>query len=99
MAEEGSAHCARSYEDALILANLADFGVADDENAAINAWDIAQDFKKSEEAIKYAIREDNWNVPKYIREGLAWLSEPPPAPEAPPPIMPNVEAGTEPESE
>lgn len=91
MAEDGSEHCARSYEDALILANLADFGIAEDGNAAINAWEIAQDFKKSEEAIKYAIREDNWTVPKYIREGLVWLSEPPPPPEAAPPIVPEAE--------
>ncbi|KQR30909.1 ATP-dependent endonuclease [Rhizobium sp. Leaf155] len=88
MSEEGSEHCARSYEDALILANLADFGIANDVNAAIKAWETAQDFKKSEEAIKYAIREENWNVPKYIREGLAWLSEPPPPPEASPPTIP-----------
>lgn len=88
MSEEGSEHCARSYEDALILANLADFGIANDANAAINAWETAQDFKKSEEAIKYAIREENWNVPKYIREGLEWLSEPPPPPEASPPTIP-----------
>ncbi len=99
MAEEGSEHCARSYEDALILANLADFQVANDADAASNAWGIAQDFKKSEEAIKYAIREDNWNVPKYIREGLEWLSEPPPPPEAPPPIVPETEADPEPEAE
>ncbi|MNS60772.1 hypothetical protein D3C72_937830 [compost metagenome] len=90
-AEEGSAHCARSYEDALILANLGDFGIANDADAAINAWETAQDFKKSEEAIKYAIREENWNVPQYIREGLAWLSAPPPPPEAPPPIVPEDE--------
>lgn len=62
MAEDGSEHCARSYEDALILANLADFGIADDANAAINAWETAQDFKKSEEAIKYAIREEIWKI-------------------------------------
>ena len=92
MAEEGSAHCARSYEDALILANLADFEIANDADAATNAWETAQDFKKSEEAIKYAIREENWNVPKYIREGLEWLSEPPPPPDAPPPIVPEADA-------
>lgn len=96
MAEDGSEHCARSYEDALILANLTDFEIAEDTNAAINAWETAQDFKKSEEAIKYAIRVENWNVPKYIREGLVWLSEPPPPPEAPPPIIPD--AGPEPEA-
>lgn len=97
MAEEGSAHCARSFEDALILANLADFNIAEDESAAINAWEVAQDFKKSEEAIKFAIREKSWNVPKYIREGLVWLSEPPPPPEAPPPIQPNDEPEFKPE--
>lgn len=84
MAEESSQHCGRSYEDALILANLADFDIADDDNSAINAWEKAQDFKKSEEAIKWAIREENWNVPKYISEGLRWLAEPPPLPKAPP---------------
>lgn len=91
MPEDGSAHCARSYEDALILANLADFEIADDAEAAKNAWETAQDFKKSEEAIKFAVRKENWNVPRYIREGLIWLSEPPPPPDAPPPIVPDVE--------
>ncbi|WP_244493748.1 ATP-dependent endonuclease [Aureimonas sp. AU4] len=91
MQEDGSAHCARSYEDALILANLADFGIVDDAEAAKNAWETAQDFKKSEEAIKFAVREENWNVPRYIREGLIWLSEPPPPPGAPPPIVPGGE--------
>lgn len=87
MPEDGSEHCARSYEDALILANLTDFGIANDATAAAKAWEVAQDFRKSEEAIKYAIREENWNVPKYIREGLMWLSEPPPPPDEPPPIV------------
>lgn len=87
MAEDGSEHCARSYEDALILANLADFGITSDASAAANAWETAQDFRKSEEAIKYAIREESWNVPKYIKEGLVWLSEPPPPSEAPPSIV------------
>ncbi|MCW2240398.1 ATP-dependent nuclease [Azospirillum canadense] len=87
MPEDGSEHCARSYEDALILANLTDFGIANDATAAVKAWEMAQDFRKSEEAIKYAIREENWSVPKYIREGLMWLSEPPPPPDEPPPIV------------
>lgn len=85
--EEGSTHCARSYEDALILANLSDFGIPNDADAAKKAWEVAQDFRKSEEAIKYAIREESWNVPKYIEEGLAWLAEPPPPPDQPPPIF------------
>lgn len=92
VAEDGSEHCARSYEDALILANLAEFGIVNDASAAANAWETAQNFRKSEEAIKYAIREAGWNVPKYIKEGLVWLSEPPPPPEEPPSIVPEDEA-------
>lgn len=88
MPENGSAHTARSYEDALILANLDRFGIADDAAAGQNAFEAAQGFKKSEEAIRFAIIEADWNVPKYIKEGLVWLSEPPPPPEAPPPIIP-----------
>ena len=91
MAEDGSEHCARSYEDALILANLADFGITNDACAAANAWETAQDFRKSEEAIKYAIREEIWHVPKYIKEGMLWLADPPPMPEAPPCIVPQDE--------
>jgi putative ATP-dependent endonuclease of OLD family len=86
MPEDGSHHCARSYEDALILANLDRFGIANDEHAASNAFVAAQDFKKSEEAIRFAIVENDWAVPKYIREGLVWLSEPPP----PPPPLPVI---------
>lgn len=78
--EDGSTHCARSYEDALILANLNHFDIADDENAAENAWEVAKGFKKSEDAIRFAVMEEDWNVPNYIREGLIWLSEPPSLP-------------------
>lgn len=92
MPESGSDHCARSYEDALILANLARFGIEDDESAASNAWELAKGFGKTEEAIRYAITESDWQVPRYIREGLLWLSDPPPPPEEPPPIAP-TEAG------
>ena len=88
MPENGSNHCARSYEDALILANLDRFGIVDDIEAAANAFEAAQDFKKSEEAIRFAIIEADWTVPKYIKEGLVWLSEPPPPPDEPPPIIP-----------
>lgn len=94
--EEGSAHCARSYEDALILANLGLFEIAENAHAATSAWDVAQGFGKSEQAIKYAISEEHWNVPKYIEEGLVWLAEPPPPPDAPPPLLPDEP--TEPEA-
>ncbi len=102
MAEDGSTHCARSYEDALILANLDRFSIANDADAAIKAFDVAQDFKKSEEAIRFAIMEPDWNVPKYIKEGLTWLSELPelpaqqsPALSLPAPASPDVSTDAE----
>lgn len=94
MPEDGSEQCARSYEDALIMANLDEFGIKNDAAAAANAWEQAQDFGKSEKAIQYAVREKVWNVPKYIREGLLWLSEPPPPPEEPPLLISEDEEAT-----
>ncbi len=96
MPEDGSDHCARSYEDALILANLDRFGITNDGEAGQKAWEAAQDFKKSEEAIRYAIIETNWNIPKYLREGLQWLSAPPPPPAESPTVVPKVPPGVTP---
>ncbi|MBB4116416.1 putative ATP-dependent endonuclease of OLD family [Rhizobium sp. BK226] len=86
--EEGSNACARSYEDAFILANPIIFPIPADQDAGLYAWDEAQDMGKTETALLYAMREDDWNVPLYIKEGLKWLSEPPPAPAPPPPLDP-----------
>ncbi|KXV02793.1 OLD family endonuclease [Gluconobacter potus] len=90
--EDGSEHCARSYEDAFVLANLELFGILDDADAATCAWDTAKGFGKSEQAIKYAIMEEDWNVPRYIKEGLRWLSEPSPPPEAATAMVPGDDA-------
>lgn len=84
--EESSKACARSFEDALILANPERFELTGDIHLAKNAWEMAQDMSKSETALRFAIEEVNWVVPRYIREGLIWLSEPPPAPTEPPSI-------------
>lgn len=62
--EDGSKHCARSYEDALILANLKHFEIEDDDHAAANAWEKAKGFGKSEEAIRFALMEEDWSIPK-----------------------------------
>lgn len=80
--------CARSYEDALVLANPDRFQLAESEDQAEDAWEIAQDLPKSETALRFAIRETNWKVPRYIHEGLKWLSEPPPPPAEDPPVVP-----------
>ncbi len=90
--EEGSAWCARSYEDALILANPDHFGLPADGDLGTIAWEMAQDLSKSETALRFAIQEQHWAVPRYLREGLAWLSEPPPPPEAPP-ALPDQSGG------
>ncbi len=85
IAEPGSADCARSFEDALILANPQHFALAE-ENRANDAWDKAQALHKTDTALEFAIREEAWVVPHYINDGLIWLSQPPPPPTEPPAI-------------
>ncbi|RVT92985.1 ATP-dependent nuclease [Sphingomonas crocodyli] len=84
--EDGSSWCGRSYEDALILANPERFGLPEEGDRGLLAWEMAQDLSKSETALRFAIQEADWAVPKYIKQGLTWLSEPPPPPETPPPL-------------
>ena len=66
--------CGRTFEDAFILANPALFGIEGAADREQTAWDMAHAVKKSEFAIKYAIMEANWAVPRYIKEGLLWLA-------------------------
>lgn len=68
--------CGRSLEDAFILANtdlfrLSSTPAADLEDAV---WTETKSIKKSEFALRYAIKERNWRVPRYIDEGLRWLA-------------------------
>jgi predicted ATP-dependent endonuclease of OLD family len=86
--EPNTEGCARSFEDALILANRTAFNLDEKANVAEEAWELAQDFHKSETALKYAMLEEKWNVPFYIKEGLKWLAEPPPPPAEEPPLAP-----------
>lgn len=72
--EQDGAPCARSFEDAFILAN-PDLFVTDDNDKAQSAYDLAAKQKKSSFALKYAIEETNWVVPRYIDEGLKWLAQ------------------------
>ena len=82
--EEGSTYCARSFEDALILANQDSFELEEGDTAAL-AWKLAKELPKADTALKFALRDEDWNVPRYIKEGLVWLSEPP-SPSAEPPL-------------
>ncbi|ASQ90257.1 hypothetical protein CHL67_04365 [Prosthecochloris sp. GSB1] len=73
---EGDA-CGRSFEDAFILANPTKFGVVGTtlEEKETQAWGKAQDLKKSEFALRYAITDTEWLIPRYIDEGLQWLGQ------------------------
>ncbi|WP_312531409.1 ATP-dependent endonuclease [Paracoccus sp. (in: a-proteobacteria)] len=85
--------CARSFEDALILANPKRFGLEGGENMVSEAWEMAKDMGKADTALQFAIREKDWVAPRYIREGLAWLAEPQSPPAEPPPIVPQKDGG------
>ena len=69
--------CGRSFEDAFILANPNKFDVVGHTatERETQAWDIAQDLKKSEFALRFAIKEKEWAIPRYIDEGLRWLGQ------------------------
>jgi len=64
--------CGRSLEESFILANPGIFGL--DDKSLAKAWDIADKQKKSEFALKYAVKETSWTTPLYIAEGLRWLA-------------------------
>lgn len=76
-AEVTGGPCARTFEDAFILANSALFGLVGGNIQAleIEARDKAAEWKKSEFALKYAITETEWNAPKYIADGIRWLAD------------------------
>lgn len=69
--------CGRSFEDAFILANPNKFGLAGPNaiEKESQAWDLAQDIKKSEFALRFAINDTEWSIPRYIDQGLRWLGQ------------------------
>jgi predicted ATP-dependent endonuclease of OLD family len=76
--ESGEAPCGRSFEDAFILANGTMFGLtaADASTRETQAWEQAKGVgKKSDFALEYAINKTDWVVPRYIAEGLRWLTD------------------------
>jgi putative ATP-dependent endonuclease of OLD family len=71
--EAAGVPCGRSFEDAFILANVALFGLAapsEDEAA-----EKAKEEGKTDFALKYAIKNTTWTVPRYIAGGLQWLAQ------------------------
>lgn len=69
--------CGRSFEDAFMLANATLFVItaAIALDRELVAWEAAKDVDKTAFALEYAINKPNWSVPRYISEGLVWLSE------------------------
>jgi len=82
--EVESKFCARTYEDAFILANPTLFELKDGEHWGNRSFDLAANMGKVETALKYALSEDAWKVPAYIHEGLLWLADSAPLPLADP---------------
>jgi putative ATP-dependent endonuclease of the OLD family len=68
--------CGRSFEDAFMLANPDKFQITGStaQERETEAWNRASQVKKSEFALKYAINDTEWLVPRYIDEGLSWLA-------------------------
>ena len=87
--EEKDGACGRTLEDAFILANPAKFAAVGStvEELEVSARDLAEAEKKSAFALTYAIDDQDWEIPRYVRDGLLWLSQghgSPPAVIAPP---------------
>ena len=70
--------CGRSFEDAFMLANPGVFGIMGSiQKRESQAWDKAEEVDKTDFALKYAIEETDWVVPRYIEQGLKWLAQNP----------------------
>lgn len=73
--EAESKFCARTYEDAFILANPKLFALKEGDHWGDLSFCIAADMGKVETALKYGLSNDIWKVPAYINEGLVWLAD------------------------
>jgi len=75
--ETEGAPCGRSFEGAFMLANPPLFSITGESSEEIedSVWTKGRELRKSDFALKYAIEETGWNVPRYIAEGLKWLRD------------------------
>ncbi|WP_063846092.1 ATP-dependent nuclease [Paenibacillus sp. FJAT-27812] len=74
--EKDNSACGRSFEDSFMLANPELFEINADLSSAEQeefVWALVQNVKKVEFALTYAINKSEWNIPRYIKDGLAWL--------------------------
>lgn len=69
--------CGRSFEDSFMLANPELFPLPgpSEQEKETQAWEKATEEKKSEFALRHALSEAEWNIPRYIQRGLVWLAE------------------------
>ncbi|MEV5577810.1 ATP-dependent endonuclease [Streptomyces parvus] len=93
--------CGRTFEDAFILANPGIFNLKDFATSSITeqeqqARELAKGHKKSSFALRFAIVEENWNTPRYIRRGLDWLLRQTPTLTGVKASAPSVESGEAP---
>lgn len=74
--EQVDGPCGRSFEDAFMLANANRYAFPGQSmgEREEQAWSSAQAIKKSQFAIALMLDEVEWEIPRYIREGLLWLS-------------------------
>jgi predicted ATP-dependent endonuclease of OLD family len=75
--ETANGPCGRSFEDAFMLANpgLFELAAVPEQNREAKAWEQAGDVAKTDFAVEYAVQKTDWQVPRYIAEGLRWLAE------------------------
>ncbi|MBV6654819.1 MAG: ATP-dependent endonuclease, partial [Mameliella sp.] len=68
--------CGRSFEDAFMLANSHKFQIngKNSEAREVDAYNKAKKVDKTDFALTHAINDTEWNIPRYIEEGLKWLN-------------------------
>ncbi|MFF2540131.1 ATP-dependent nuclease [Streptomyces cyaneofuscatus] len=96
--------CGRTFEDAFILANpeifeLKDFGSKSVAEQEQQARELAKLQKKSNFALRIAVAEEDWKIPRYIRRGLEWLLRQTPMPAEASMTETNAEPGETPEGQ
>lgn len=68
--------CGRTFEDAFLLANPSAEELVltgDIEQDEIRVRDAVDGLKKSDFALRFAVDEVGWKIPRYIQRGLDWL--------------------------
>ena len=77
--------CGRTFEDAFLLANPSakDLTLTGDiKQDEILVRDAVEGIKKSDFAMRFAVDEVGWKIPRYIQRGLDWLLDCPTGNEA-----------------